>query len=79
MPFAHGWGLLQRNIQNIVECPPVSISGTRFGRSRTEVERQMTQNSDGEVFGAKALNLIVIGLSLLVLMGLFWQPAPAAW
>ena len=37
----------------------------------------MTHNSDGEVFGAKALNLTVIGLSLLVLMGLFWQPAPA--
>jgi hypothetical protein len=36
----------------------------------------MNNNSNGEVYGSKALNLSVIGLSVLILAGMFWQPAP---
>ena len=37
----------------------------------------MTNVSDGEVYGAKALNLTIIGLSVLIMLGVLWQPAPA--
>jgi hypothetical protein len=34
----------------------------------------MTNRSTGEVFGAKALNLAIIGMSVLILLGMLWQP-----
>jgi hypothetical protein len=37
----------------------------------------MTNRSTGEVFGANALNLTIIGASVLILLGVLWQPAPA--
>ena len=37
----------------------------------------MTNSSNGEVFGARALNLAIIGMSVLILLGMLWQPAPA--
>jgi hypothetical protein len=37
----------------------------------------MTSDSHGEVFGTKALNLLIIGASVIVLLGVLWQPAPA--
>jgi hypothetical protein len=36
----------------------------------------MTNPSTGEVFGAKALNLAIIGMSVVILLGVLWQPAP---
>jgi hypothetical protein len=36
----------------------------------------MTNVSDGEIFGAKALNLTIIGMSVLIMLGVLWQPAP---
>jgi hypothetical protein len=36
----------------------------------------MTNDSHGEVYGTKALNLAVIGASVLIMLGVLWQPAP---
>ncbi len=43
---------------------------------RPQMERQMTNDSHGEVFGTKALNLAVIGVTVLIMLGVLWQPAP---
>jgi hypothetical protein len=37
----------------------------------------MTNDSHGEVYGAKALNLAIIGISVLIMLGVLWQPAPS--
>ena len=36
----------------------------------------MTNDSHGEVYGTKALNLAVFGASVLIMLGVLWQPAP---
>ena len=37
----------------------------------------MTNDSHSEVFGTNALNLAVIGASVIIMLGVLWQPAPA--
>jgi hypothetical protein len=37
----------------------------------------MTSNSNGEVFGVKAFNLAIIGMSVAIMLGVLWQPAPS--
>lgn len=35
----------------------------------------MSYNAEGEVYGWKALNFALIGLSVIIMLGVLWQPA----
>ena len=37
----------------------------------------MNSNTNGEVYGSKVLNLAIIGTTVLILLGVLWQPAPS--
>ena len=53
------------------------VVGTgRITARQPQMERQMTNDSHGEVYGTKTLNLAVIGASVLIMLGVLWQPAP---
>jgi hypothetical protein len=44
---------------------------------RPQWRGKMNSNTNGEVYGSKVLNLAIIGTTVLILLGILWQPAPS--